>query len=652
MIPPIDRRLRLLLLVTAMALAVVAVLVTPYNLLWTETGMLYPYEPPPLSALRPLREAMLRLLPVALVAALLNAALLSLIAAWRLRRAGKRREAANAVVLIAALGLAAAGQAAGHIREYTGAGALYAAAGCGFVIWAHCCRARLTLALKPLRLDRRAEVAALLLVMALTAGARFYELRSIPYGIEGDEAKWTAEVAGAMIDQRHVFAGDWHYGGVPGSFYMQAPFHRLFGPSLLSARIAVATYSVLATLVFYGLARAVFNAPVALLATFFMSVSLVDLSASRQALVEGHVKLWAIAGPALLWLALRYRRVWLFALAGAGFGLGIVTYDTYLPMLGVGGALLLVETLFSLRAETARRETARRETARREAAARVWGRWLASWAAFLAGLGVFLGRAMLYIGGRGHDYRLDDLGWTTQPAQTFLLGLGRVLRVFVEQVDRDFLHTREGPLINGLLVPLAALGVAGCLVLWRRRAARLPLIWAALVFFPAPIVLLVAYPRVLYVGLPALYILAALGAFWALRTLWAWAGRLGKRALLVALGVGALAYPVLNLYIYFNETHESFYDVTYREMSDFLAHYAGEGRLILIPFAPLQGDIVERAEPWFNFVLRQRFAEGTQGRFYRIVPYDDLFVAMTDAIDAYDSVALTSYRTLEQMSES
>ncbi|GAB4452539.1 MAG: hypothetical protein Kow00120_22650 [Anaerolineae bacterium] len=620
-----DRRLLLAITVIVAVLVIVAVWVTPYNLRFPGQGMISPYEPPPLSALQPARAAMAALLPALPLVALIVAAILSPIAFWWFYRAGKPREALRAAGLITALAMAAAGQAAGQTGEYTVAAFLYLVAALGFAGWVALSRETIAAGVTPLRAPRRLELAALALVMVLAFAARFYEFQRIPYGIEGDEAKWTAEVVGAMIDQRHVLASDWHYGGVPGSFYMQAPFHHLFKPTLLSARMAVAVYSLLATLLFYALARTLFNTPVALLATGLMSVSLVDISASRQALVEGHTKLWIIGGPALLVMALQYRRVWMFALAGAAFGLGIVTYDTYLPMLGVGGAIFVVEMLFILRAEPAER---------------AWRPWAMRWAAFLAALGVFLGRAMLYVGGRGGDYRVEDLGWASAPLDTFLLGLGRVLRVFFEQVDRDFFHDREGPLINGLLVPFVVLGVIGCLALWRQRSARVVLIWTAVTLFPVPIALLVVYPRVLYKVLPALYLLAALGIFWALRFAWSLAGRLGRPAIWAAIAACAVAYPTLNLYIYFNEVHESANDIAYREISDFLVHYAEEGRLILIPYLPFSHDMAEDAQPWLNFYMRQNFDEGTQGRFYKIVSYEDLFATMTQAFARYESVGV------------
>lgn len=624
--PSTNRRLTIALLVTVAAIWAILIAVTPYNLHAPGIAMPHPFEPPPLNDLNPFYTLLNDLTP-ALPSIALAATLILGAVSWWLHRDAGRRALVNAAPLIA-VGTAASGQAFAINKNYAIAALLYLLAAVIFGAWAWTKRAQLIEQITPAAKLRQPETIALIILMLVTVLARFYELRRIPYGIEGDEAKWTTEVAAVMVDQVQVLASDWHFGGVPGSFYMQAPFHRLFGPSLLSARVAVAAYSVLATFIFYWFVRSFYNVPVGLLATGFLSVSMLDLSASRLALVEGHNKLWVIAAPSLLMLALKYRRWWLFVLAGGAFGFGILTYDTYLPMLGVGGAMLFIDTALDLW-ET--RDPDRVPD------------WAVHWVAFGLTLFVFFGRAYYYIGGRGGDYKLEAVGWRDAPVETLINGVARILRIFAEQVDPGFLHTRQGPLINSTLIPFVALGAVGCLLLWRQREMRLPLVWASLVIFPVPIVLHIAYPRVLYPGLPALYILAAIGVYWILRALWNRLNVPSRRTLPVLLATVMLIYPLYNLYVYFNELHhEGSVRVTTREMSDFLLHYVREGRLVLIPYMPLNNDLVEGSKPWYNFYLRQLYANGTQERFYRLVPYGDLLSTMTQLFESreYDSIGL------------
>ena len=81
---------------------------------------------------------------------------------------------------------------------------------------------------------------------------------------------------------------------------MQTPFHKLFGPSIFIARFEVAFFSIIATLLFYLFLRRITNIPLALLSAWLLSASIFDISASRLANVESHVKLWPILTLLLL----------------------------------------------------------------------------------------------------------------------------------------------------------------------------------------------------------------------------------------------------------------------------------------------------------------------------------------------------------------
>ncbi|MER3514589.1 MAG: hypothetical protein C4310_09530, partial [Chloroflexota bacterium] len=76
---------------------------------------------------------------------------------------------------------------------------------------------------------------------------RLYHIGDIPYGIEGDEAKWTVEAATLAVDGQKVLDAEYHSFWLPVSFAMQAPFHHLLGPGIRAARIAVACFSLVAT---------------------------------------------------------------------------------------------------------------------------------------------------------------------------------------------------------------------------------------------------------------------------------------------------------------------------------------------------------------------------------------------------------------------
>ena len=100
------------------------------------------------------------------------------------------------------------------------------------------------------------------------------------------------------------------------SFWMETPFQWALGPGLLPGRIEVISFSILASFIFYLLVRELFDVPTALVAALLLAVALPDLSASRTAAVETHLKIWAILPMFGLAVALRTRRPWHFFLTG------------------------------------------------------------------------------------------------------------------------------------------------------------------------------------------------------------------------------------------------------------------------------------------------------------------------------------------------
>jgi 4-amino-4-deoxy-L-arabinose transferase-like glycosyltransferase len=130
------------------------------------------------------------------------------------------------------------------------------------------------------------------------------------------------------------------------SFYMQAPFQQLLEPGIHSARLGVALYSLLATLAFYWLVRQLAPVPLALLSTYLLSISIMDISASRLANVESHVKLWPILALAFLASAVQKRRWELYFLSGLALALGLLTYDTVWPIFIVVILLAVFDLFF------------------------------------------------------------------------------------------------------------------------------------------------------------------------------------------------------------------------------------------------------------------------------------------------------------------
>lgn len=479
--------------------------------------------------------------------------------------------------------------------------ALYAFAVIGFASWAWLARRRLRAELEPQPVTRRGREWLLLTgILALAAFARTYALQAVPYGVEGDESKWIYEVVRVMLDGRPDSSGEYHRDALPASFYMQAPFQRWLGTGILSARVGVVVYSLLGTLLFYWLARGLAPLPVAALATFLLSISVLDISASRLANVESHVKLWPILALALLLWAGRTRQWELYALSGIALAFGLLTYDTVWPMLAVILLLALIELL-------ARRETLRAGS--KQIAALIFPTLL------------ILPILIPYFASRLAYYQIAEKGWNAGWWQALGQNLSLVLRSWFVAANFDFIYNRPGPQINALLLPLLALGVVVALFTLRQQFARWMLLWAVLIALPVPVLTASAFSRVYYPGLPAIYGLIALGIYGLGREL----GRLlgpNLVALGKALGIVALVWlPLFNFYIYFNEVGDPPDRQIRREIGELVLTGMKAGDYLYLPYFSGGNDPLEIEIQSVELNLRAHFpASQIPGMFERI-PY-------------------------------
>lgn len=543
---------------------------------------------------------------------------------------GRRRQALRAVTFMALPGLALEGQLfllEGQLRY---AALLYGLALLGFIIW--------LLVYRPTSEERdpsvprmdRAELALLMLVLALTVFARFYALPRIPYGIEGDEAKWTIEVVSVMLDGQHTIQSEYHYPTMPISFYMQFPFHRLLGPSVLSARIAVATFSVLGSLAFYWLVRELFGASAALLATTLLAVSLVDVSASRLAPVEAHVKCWATGGLALLVYGWRTRRPLYSCLGGIALAVGLLTYDTFAPMPAVAVAWLAIAL------------------ADRRASLREWVAHLTALITPIVAVAPFVAE---YLIGRMQYYAPDRFDWRNNFGKAFLNNFLELLQNFWQQPYGDFLFDRSGPVLNSLLTPLLLLGFTLALSRLRRARYALPALWFALLFFPVPIYTGSPHVRVFYPGFPAIYILVAIAALLIWREMSATLPTDFRPALIALGGLALGGLIVLNLYIYFNDLNDRDDRRIRRELADIVTQAARPGRRVYVPYFPESGDPIQFEHPLALLEVRRKLSADDIERLIWIGAYEQLLPTISREGLYTSDLALVLHREFQPREE-
>jgi len=506
----------------------------------------------------------------------LSNALVALIALAVIAIAMRRRSRLHAEgsLLLASLSLAILAQWTLGEPEIRRVGALlYAISLFGMAYWLWTARHRLLGQLQPTLHRPPWEAPLFLLLIALTIYGRFYALGAVPYGIEGDEGKWTHEAVQLGILGKPDPSGEYHRDALPVSFYLQTPFHRLFGPSLFAARFTVALLSVLASAIFYLLLRRLGPLPLAGLATYLLAVSIFDISASRLANVESFVKLWAVLPLALVAWAIEKRLsptpdtkrpTWQpFALAGLALALAMLTYDTLWPMVGVCLILAWIE-LRSLPSQEQSKALA----------------------ALLTPGALVLPVLIPYFFSRLSYYALDQKGWE----QNWLFTLGRntqdILSSWFVQGWPDFLYNREGPLLNAALLPWLALGTITSLMYVRERIARWLLVWAFLVILPVPILTHSPLGRVYYPALPAIYGLSALGLF----VFWQELRHITAPLLRPFLAIPGLTFLVwlglTNFYIYFNEVADPPDRQMRREIGEIAATITDTSTLMVLAVVP------------------------------------------------------------------
>jgi hypothetical protein len=541
-----------------------------------------------------------------IVAIVIGLASVSLLITAHLRR---RPQPAQIVLLLTSLGLAALAQLAQLEYYIDSLLVLYAMAALFLSIWILGYHTHIEADLLTERWPIRFEIILLLIPIAITIWARVSALPDIPYGVEGDESKWTVEVVAAMIDGDFPHSTAYHLSSVPGSFYMQAPFHRILGPSLLSARIAVVFYSILGSLAFYWLARELTSPPVAWLATLLLATSIFDVSASRLANVESHVKLWPVLSLALLAHASRTGKKSAYLFAGIAASVGMLTYDTVAPLIPLAGMLAIYELV--------RTKVPFAESIRRLSVFTI---------PVLAAMPV----TVAYLAGRMQYYDLAEKGWGSSAFESFTSHLGDLLHSIFRSTWSDFLYSRDGPLFNSLLIPWLLAGFLLLLLCWRRGRLLWVLLFALFFFFPVPILTNSPMGRVLYPGLPAAYLIMAVAMIASLRAIERVIGSALRPALfsLATLGVGFVC--VLNMYIYFNEVHDPEDRRIRRAVYDIVREVSAPDVITLLPYVPKGDDpIQQEGEQMIWFALRTKSDSADNLPPSLTLPLDDLLPTLS-----------------------
>jgi len=510
-------------------------------------------------------------------------------------------------------------------------------------------------------LARRYEVPLALLILGGSTFLRFVMIGAYPIGIEGDEIKWASGYLDYMVGDIGRWPASLAFDVGPVPFAYMPLFYGAFGASIGSARIAAATLSTIANVVFYFFARRALGVPSGLLATLLLGISLGDIAASRDAHIEAQVKIWVVLAPFFAaWaidrlralppgsldmaapsVAARLRDLWdrfgaaplLCLFSGASLICGLLVYDTFASMAIVVGLYLGVALLVML-----------------IRAPKGWVSYLVSGTAFA--LPILMGTPrvirVLYIRQGSHDR--FDAAWgpnlipSPEHAQLVLAFIGKNLNdfmtsLFVHQRVGDFILVRPGaPWENAILLPLLVIGLAWSLARFRQGHNGLIILWAVLAPIPGAIVLGWPAYRIVYPAAPAFCLLMAVG-LWACYAAFVATARHSWRP---ALAAGLVAFlgtaALINSHIYFREL-PSFDDrLNIREMANFTEQNVGPGRMVLVAYLPNAPGFIGNSQE-IQFVARGVIGIwNNDANSFRQVAYADLLPSIFELRDRYTDI--------------
>ncbi len=283
--------------------------------------------------------------------------------------------------------------------------------------------------------------------------------------------------------------------------YLNAATVALFGRDLDGLRLLNAALGTLGVLALYGLARALFDRRVALVAALILATFPPHVHFSRIAIAQMGDALFGTLALAFAARALNANRQRDWALAGISLGLTQYFYEggrLLFPALFVGWlALLMLTSPGRLRAQ------------RR-------GLMIGLAAALICAAPVYL---TMFLRATPFASRMNDVG--TDTASLLAGSPADLLRrftdpflVFVHQTDitREF-YGGDQPMVLVILVPLLLLGAFHLLWRWRSLASVIPL-WIGLAALGNGLLQTnAAYQRYILV-FPALAILLAVGLVW------------------------------------------------------------------------------------------------------------------------------------------
>jgi len=394
--------------------------------------------------------------------------------------------------------------------------------------------------------DRSAAWFLPVLIVAVAAALRFWQLDTVPLGLHNDEA-WTGLNARQVL--REGWIGPYLYpsglGQPAGPVYFTALLFTVLPQTTFTLRLSMALFGVAAVAFTYLAVARMFDRTTALLAAAVLAVMPWHLHLSRTGFMVGA---WPCVEMAILWALFRARAepsVTRFAGVGLLIGLGVYTYNAYALFLPV------VATPFVYDLIAADRRGGRRRWLTRSAVTVLTAVWAA---------GLMVDYAVHH---QEYFWHFRDVSLVRHDSWVRADWAGRAAMIEARAAEwgtgllrggrpdhGDGLGERGHPLLDPFTAAAALAGIVVAARGWRRAACGVLLVALAVLPLGALLTIEDGLYRRTFGLAPFVATLAALPLAW----LWAWArarrGVLGA-ALTAAVPLAVVVAGARNAYAYF-----------------------------------------------------------------------------------------------------
>ncbi len=185
------------------------------------------------------------------------------------------------------------------------------------------------------------RILILILILLIASFFRLWQIDSIPSGLYPDEAMNANDALSSLENNQFKVFYTENNGREGLYLWLVAGSFKLFGPSIWSLRLVGAILGILTVLALYLLAKELFNEKIALISSFFLSVSFWHTNFSRIAFRGILVPLILCLSFYFLLRGFRKKSSLSFIWSGIFFGLGLYTYLAFRAAVLILGIVIL-----------------------------------------------------------------------------------------------------------------------------------------------------------------------------------------------------------------------------------------------------------------------------------------------------------------------